>query len=152
MSAGFDQSAELTLFATYATIVLLKMILMAPMTAYHRITKNVFANPEDATGHSQKDKKVIFNDPDVERVRRCHLNDLENIVPFFGLGLLYALVSGASLTVITWHYRVFVISRILHTVAYVGALPQPSRGLCFLTGLLVNVSMAVQILRNAAQF
>ncbi|XP_076152444.1 microsomal glutathione S-transferase 1-like isoform X2 [Alosa pseudoharengus] len=64
-------------FATYATIVVLKMLMMAPMTAYFRITRKAFANPEDAGVHGktpEDKKKMIKTDPDVERVRsitRC---------------------------------------------------------------------------------
>ncbi|XP_784976.3 microsomal glutathione S-transferase 1 [Strongylocentrotus purpuratus] len=139
-------SEELSSFAIYASAVMVKMVLMSPLTAYTRLTRKVFANQEDMVG--LKDKKPVFDNPTVERVRRCHLNDLENIVPFFGLGLLYAFTSGASTTTIVWHYRIFVASRFLHTIAYIGALPQPSRALSFFAGLIVNVSMAVQIIMN----
>ena len=78
---------------------------------------------------------------------RCHRNDLENIVPFLALGLLYAFASGASLTTVVWHYRVFVISRVLHTVFYLAAM-QPGRGFCYMLGAIVNISMGVQLLMN----
>ncbi|XP_071500073.1 microsomal glutathione S-transferase 1-like [Diadema antillarum] len=138
-------SKELSYFVTYGSIVLLKMVIMSPITGFLRVTRKVFANPEDTVGQNVK---VIMNDPDVERARRCHLNDLENIVPFFGLGLLYALFSGASISTLLWHYRIFTVSRLLHTIVYLNAIPQPSRALCFATGLAVNISMGVQILMN----
>nr|AFO69977.1 GST-like protein [Strongylocentrotus droebachiensis] len=122
------------------------MVVLSPLTGYFRHQGNVFSNPEDMGSLKEKDKKPIFDDPMVERVRRCHLNDLENIVPFIALGLLFALTSGASTTTIVWHYRIFVVARLLHTIAYIGALPQPSRALSFFAGLVVNVSMAVQII------
>ncbi|XP_784920.3 microsomal glutathione S-transferase 1 [Strongylocentrotus purpuratus] len=146
-------SEELSCFATYASAVMVKMVLMSLLTGYMRATRKVFANREDMVGYQRlifglKDQKPVFDNPIVERVRRCHLNDLENIVPFFGLGLLYAVTSGATTTTIVWHYRIFVASRFLHTIAYIGALPQPSRALSFFAGLVVNVSMAVQIIMN----
>ncbi|XP_785095.3 microsomal glutathione S-transferase 1-like [Strongylocentrotus purpuratus] len=146
------ESEELPYFATYVSIVILKMMLLSPLTSYFRHTRNVFSNQEDMGSLKEKDKKPIFDDPEVERVRRCHRNDLENIVPFFALGLLYALTSGAATTTIVWHYRIFVASRFLHTIAYIGALPQPSRGLSFFVGFFVNVSMAVQIIMNSWNF
>ena len=79
---------------------------------------------------------------------RCQLNDIENVVPFLALGLLYALFSGAALSTVIWHYRVFVAARLLHTVVYLQAVPQPSRALCFFVGFVVNISMGVQILMN----
>ncbi|XP_073505359.1 microsomal glutathione S-transferase 1 [Phyllobates terribilis] len=78
---------------------------------------------------------------------RCHLNDLENVVPFVGVGLLYAL-SNPDLYSALLHFRVFAASRVLHTISYLIPLPQPSRALTFFVGYLVTVSMAVSTLRS----
>ncbi|XP_026218871.1 microsomal glutathione S-transferase 1 [Anabas testudineus] len=130
-------------FSTYATIVILKMLLMAPLTGYYRITRGAFANEEDV-GKSG-DKKLLRTHPDVERVRRCHQNDIENIIPFVLIGLLYSL-TGPDLGTALLHFRVFAASRIFHTISYVGALPQPSRGLSWILGMLVTFSMAYRVL------
>uniref|UniRef100_A0A8C8GFB1 Microsomal glutathione S-transferase 1 n=1 Tax=Oncorhynchus tshawytscha TaxID=74940 RepID=A0A8C8GFB1_ONCTS len=133
-------------FSTYATIVVLKMMLMSPMTAYFRFTRKCFANMED-TGMAKtpEDKKRMLRvDPDVERVRRCHQNDLENIIPFIVIGLLYTL-TGPDLSTALLHFRVFVGSRLFHTVAYILPLPQPSRAVAFLIGLVTTSSMAYQV-------
>ncbi|ROI15378.1 Microsomal glutathione S-transferase 1 [Anabarilius grahami] len=137
-------------FSTYATIVILKMMLMSLVTSYFRMTKQVFANIEDTTlvKTTEDRKKLVRLDPDVERVRRCHQNDLENIVPFVMVGLLYAL-TGPDLSTALLHFRVFVGSRIIHTVTYVMALPQPSRGLVFGVGLFATLSMAYRVLTTA---
>ncbi|KAG7236819.1 hypothetical protein INR49_000196 [Caranx melampygus] len=114
-------------FTTYATIV-------------------VFANLEDTKFVSAaEDKKLVRTDADVERVRRCHQNDLENIIPFVVIGLLYTL-TGPELSSALLHFRVFVGSRICHTIAYVCALPQPSRGLSWIVGMVVTFSMAYRVL------
>uniref|UniRef100_A0A3B4TL57 Microsomal glutathione S-transferase 1.1 n=1 Tax=Seriola dumerili TaxID=41447 RepID=A0A3B4TL57_SERDU len=64
-------SQVLQSFATYATIVVLKMMLMSPLTSYFRLTRKVFANLEDTKFvSSAEDKKLVRTDPDVERVRR----------------------------------------------------------------------------------
>ncbi|NXD10558.1 MGST1 transferase, partial [Nothocercus nigrocapillus] len=124
-------------YATYATIVLLKMMLMS-----------AFVNPEDVPfGKTEAGKKYLRTDPDVERVRRNHLNDLENIVPFFAIGLLYAL-SGPELSTALLHFRIFTGARILHTIAYLTPLPQPSRGLTWAVGYVVTVSMAYKVLKT----
>lgn len=146
--ANLIDSEVLQAFITYATIVLLKMLLMAPMTAYFRITRKAFANPEDAGSHGktpEDKKKMLRTDADVERVRRCHQNDLENIIPFVLIGLLFAL-TGPELSMALLHFRVFVGSRFIHTVAYVLALPQPSRGLSWIVGMLTTLSMAYRVL------
>jgi len=77
---------------------------------------------------------------------RCHRNDLENVLPFVLIGLLYVLTS-PSVTVATWHFRAFGCFRLLHSLFYLSATPQPSRGLCFMVGFIVNVSMAVQVIK-----
>ncbi|XP_078530156.1 microsomal glutathione S-transferase 1 [Lissotriton helveticus] len=134
-------------YSTYATIVLLKMMLMSLCTAYFRLTRKAFANPEDAGVHSKGEgaKKFLRTDPDVERVRRCHLNDLENIVPFIGIGLLYSL-SRPDLFTALLHFRIFAGSRIFHSISYLVPLPQPCRGLSFFAGFIVTISMAYRLL------
>ncbi|XP_070298233.1 microsomal glutathione S-transferase 1 [Salvelinus sp. IW2-2015] len=76
---------------------------------------------------------------------RCHQNDLENIIPFVVIGLLYTL-TGPDLSTALLHFRVFVVSRLFHTVAYVLPLPQPSRGLAWMVGMGATFSMAYRVL------
>ncbi|KAK5876764.1 hypothetical protein CesoFtcFv8_026087 [Champsocephalus esox] len=133
-------------FTTYAVIVVVKMLLMAPLTAFYRITRGAFANEEDvARKPAEERKKLLRSHPDVERVRRCHQNDIETIIPFVLVGLLYAL-TGPVLSAALLHFRIFVGSRICHTISYLFSLPQPSRGLSWLIGLLVNFSMSYSVL------
>ncbi|NXF10362.1 MGST1 transferase, partial [Smithornis capensis] len=135
-------------YATYTAIVLLKMMLMSLLTAYFRVTRKAFVNPEDTAsfGKGESAKKYLRTDADVERVRRTHLNDLENIVPFVGIGLLYAL-SGPELGTALLHFRIFAGARILHTLAYLIPLPQPGRGLSWVAGYAVTLSMAYRVLQ-----
>ncbi|NXG59739.1 MGST1 transferase, partial [Hemiprocne comata] len=137
-------------YATYATIVLLKMMSMSLITAYFRLTRKAFVNPEDVAsfGKDENAKKYLRTDQDVERVRRGHLNDLENIVPFLGIGLLYAL-SGPELSTALLHFRIFTGARITHTFAYLIPLPQPGRGLSWAVGYAVTISMAYKVLKTA---
>nr|BAS29961.1 microsomal glutathione S-transferase 1 [Cyprinus carpio] len=123
-------------FSKYATIVVLKMMFMAPLTGYFRITRK-----EDR-------KKMLQTNPDVERVRRCHQNDLENIISFVVIGLLYAF-TGPDLSTALLHFQVFVGSRFIHTVSYLLALPQPSRGLSWVVGIITTFSMAYRVLTTA---
>ncbi|XP_010791868.1 microsomal glutathione S-transferase 1 [Notothenia coriiceps] len=133
-------------FTTYAVIVVVKMLLMAPLTAFYRFTRGAFANEEDvARKPAEERKKLLRNHPDVERVRRCHQNDIETIIPFVLVGLLYTL-TGPVLSAALLHFRIFAGSRICHTIAYLFPLPQPSRGLSWVVGLLVNFSMSYSVL------
>ncbi|XP_053410802.1 microsomal glutathione S-transferase 1 isoform X2 [Nycticebus coucang] len=58
-------------FASYTTIVLSKMMFMSTATAFYRMTKKVFANPEDCAGFGKGEnaKKYLRTDDRVERVR-----------------------------------------------------------------------------------
>ncbi|MEQ2212889.1 Microsomal glutathione S-transferase 1, partial [Xenoophorus captivus] len=76
---------------------------------------------------------------------RCHYNDLENIIPFFFIGLLYAL-SGPELSSALLHFRIFTAARIFHSFAYILVLPQPSRAISYFLGMLVTFSMAYSLL------
>ncbi|CAF0874347.1 unnamed protein product [Didymodactylos carnosus] len=107
---------------------------------------SAFANPEDTLGLFGTPKgQLTLADPDVERVRRNHLNDIENIIPFVLIGIFYVAIN-PNPYVALWHFRVFFLSRIIHTIAYQTPLPQPSRAMSFLVGLVTTVSMAIQVL------
>jgi len=80
----------------------------------------------------------------VERVRRAHQNDVENIPVFLAVGLLFAL-SGGSPTVAWWVFVVFTASRLLHTVFYLAAL-QPWRSAIFAVGSVALGVMPVLLI------
>ncbi|KAL4089768.1 hypothetical protein QTP88_024739 [Uroleucon formosanum] len=130
----------------YTAILVLKVLAMAPLTARQRFAKLVFANPEDAKMNSKS--KVKYDDVDVERVRRAHLNDLENIPLFFFVCYGY-LLTMPNVYIATNLIRLFVASRIIHTIVYaVVVLPQPMRGLSWFAGFATTVYMAVQVVLN----
>merc|ERR1712150_411323 len=81
-------------FAFYAAIVVVKMLFMSFLTARQRFGTSTFISSEDIVGQEKKGFKTGVNE-DVERVRRAHLNDMENILPFFCLGLLYIFTNPA---------------------------------------------------------
>lgn len=69
---------------------------------------------------------------------------MENIFPFALLGLLYIGTDPVYTTGILC-FRVFTGARLLHTIVYLGEIPQPSRAIMFGIALTVNVYMAVAI-------
>ncbi|XP_070610409.1 microsomal glutathione S-transferase 1 [Erythrolamprus reginae] len=134
-------------FIRYAVVVVVKMMLMSAITGFTRMKKKAFANPEDTSsfGKGENAKKFLRTDPDVERIRRTHLNDLENIIPFLFAGFFYSL-SGVNLSTALLHFRIFTGSRIFHTIAYLVPLPQPCRGLAWMAGYLVTFSMMYRVI------
>ncbi|XP_041973587.1 microsomal glutathione S-transferase 1-like [Aricia agestis] len=134
-------------YLVYSGVLSLKVLAMAFLTAKQRYKKKVFANEEDA----KSAKGVVkLNDPDVERVRRAHLNDLENIPAFWILGALYVTTS-PSPWLATTLFRVFTASRIVHTIVYaVKPLPQPARALAFMFPMGIMWYMGVTVIMHYA--
>lgn len=122
-------------FLFYSVGSITKMMIMSLLTGRQRFAKLVnidqrkktdtrfvflfkaFANPEDIIIGDRKTIKPTLLDPDVERVRRNHLNDIENILPFVLIGFGYV-ACNPSVDIALWHFRLFFFSRILHTLAY----------------------------------
>nr|XP_019558614.2 microsomal glutathione S-transferase 1-like [Aedes albopictus] len=130
-------------YAFWSVILVAKMLLMSLFTTMTRFRKMAFINPEDVKSISPKLKAKV-DDPDVERVRRAHRNDLENILPFFVVAFLY-LLTNPDPWLATQLIRVAVAGRIVHSLVYaVMPVPQPARLFSFGATLLVTVYMVVQ--------
>ncbi|XP_065336469.1 microsomal glutathione S-transferase 1-like [Cloeon dipterum] len=147
----FEQSKDnadnalLALYAINAVTLIIKMFWVTTLTSKTRISKKVYANTEDA---KISKGKVVLNDPDVERVRRAHLNDLENIPSFLIVSFLYILTnpSYGLAFILFWG---FTLARIAHTVVYaVRPKPQPARAISFGVGLAITFYMSVRVLRH----
>ncbi|XP_041766086.1 microsomal glutathione S-transferase 1-like isoform X1 [Anopheles merus] len=135
--------AALRSYIFWSSVLVMKMLFMSPLTSLNRIRKMAFASPEDTRMIS---KKLVpkYDDPDVERVRRAHQNDLENILPFFVIGFLYLLTNPAPWLAINL-YRLVAASRILHTIVYaVVVIPQPARFLAFVGAMMPTAYMTLQ--------
>jgi glutathione S-transferase len=79
-------------------------------------------------------------DPDVERARRIHQNDLENGLPFALVGFVYALTGPSAAG--TWIcFAGFPLARILHTFFYARGL-MPHRTIAYMIGFFVTAWMA----------
>uniref|UniRef100_A0A182W8W2 Microsomal glutathione S-transferase 1 n=1 Tax=Anopheles minimus TaxID=112268 RepID=A0A182W8W2_9DIPT len=142
MSQVFGQ-VEPAVFQAYAfwvAVLGLKMLLMSVLTGLQRGSKKVFANPEDVTPGG----KLKYDDPDVERVRRAHLNDMENILPYFIISFLY-MFTNPSVTVAVNLFRLVAVVRICHTVFHVFIPVHKFRGMAWATGFFTTVFMGVMI-------
>lgn len=74
----------LRVYITWGGLLLIKMLIMSFLTIFNRIRKGAVENPEDVQNSNFEIKK----DEDVERIRRAHLNDLENVPPFLLAALM----------------------------------------------------------------
>ncbi|XP_026763966.2 microsomal glutathione S-transferase 1-like [Galleria mellonella] len=134
-------------YIVYSAILALKLLFISILTALARMTRNVFANPEDAV---LTKGKVKFDDQVVERKRRAHLNDLENIPAFWVLGALYV-TTGPAVAWAQLLFRAFTLGRILHTIVYaIIPLPQPARVIAFGVPFAINIYIGVQVILHYA--
>ena len=140
---------ENPVFVTYvlaATLMILKVMGQGWITVY-RMMKigGGFLNPEDAAkGLANLKPRPGQLDPDdyVERSRRMHHNDLENIPMFLIAGLLFVWTQPSLLVAQVLLYG-FVATRLAHFWAYVTAKPHEVRATFFSIGSLIIIGMAV---------
>jgi glutathione S-transferase len=127
------------------TLLILGLQSMSNYTSVLRVTRSVYANPED---YAQKRLAPPAPSPAasaaaelLERSRRMHLNQLENVVPFLVLSLLYALTQPghALFAGLLWS---FLIARVIYTGFYAFGL-QPHRTVAYTVGVLIQVSIAL---------
>lgn len=139
---------EIAGFRTYAiagSIVALHLVALALWTGTVRAMRKVFVNPEDAKLF--KGDQGEADHADVARVRRAHANLLENAVPFFVVGALYAMTNPSAVGAQAYLFT-FVGARLLHTGFYLWGR-QPFRTMMFAVGVLAIIGMAVHVLRFA---
>ncbi|XP_026283143.1 microsomal glutathione S-transferase 1-like [Frankliniella occidentalis] len=136
-------------YVFYSGVLVLKMLGTTLLVVRQRFAKKVVMNPED---RMDKNSKVLptGGDPDVERPRRAHMNDLENIPAFWVTGLLYCLTNPAPALAVNL-FRAYTAARIMHTIVYaVVPLPQPSRIIVFVVGVTITTYMAISTIIHFA--
>ena len=139
MSDAVLANPALRLFAIVSLILVLKMAAVGVYTSTLRIGRKVYATPEDYALQGMQAKAV--GDADIERIRRAHQNDLENILPFFVVGFFFALIRPPLLAAEIFFIG-FALARILHSVFYIRAM-QPHRTIAFSAGSLLSGVMLV---------
>ncbi|MCA9297982.1 MAG: MAPEG family protein [Phycisphaerales bacterium] len=130
-------------YALTSAIIVLQLLVLAGWTGAIRTMRKTFVNPEDAK--LNKGEQVDVDHPDVQRVKRAHQNLLENAVPFFAIGLCFALTK-PSVTSAQAYLWTFVGARVLHSVFYLWG-KQPFRTLTFAVGVASTIGMAYHVIR-----
>jgi microsomal prostaglandin-E synthase 1 len=140
-----DPNSNPVLHAYVATCVILglNLLVLANNTALTRAFSNEVVNPEDTRLNSGALVVYDAGNDRTARYRRAHRNALENIPLFLVTGLLLPVV-GVSLPVALGLYGVFVVSRVVHSVAYVRQL-QPWRTASFAIGALTQIVLLVVV-------
>jgi uncharacterized MAPEG superfamily protein len=137
--AGLLDALPIRLYALCALLLVLKMMAVGVATSWLRLRRRVFASPEDYRLQSLEPSGR--RDPDVERARRAHRNDLENVLPFLAVGPIYALTdpspAGAWLCFVG-----FTTARILHSVFYLREM-MPHRTMAYTVGFALLLWMVL---------
>jgi glutathione S-transferase len=142
-----EVSLQNPVFATYvvaACLMILKAIAMSWLTVARMMGASAgFRSPEDAKktpiNPNPKPGQVGPNEA-VDRIRRIHLNDLENIPFFLVAGLLYVLTA-PPLLLAQWLFYGYVVSRLLHFLAYLTAQIHEVRATLWTIGSLILIYM-----------
>jgi glutathione S-transferase len=136
------------LFATYvvaATLLILKMASMSWLTVARMMRANGgFRSPEDLKKTALNPKPSptqIDKVEDVERVRRVHSNDIENIPIVLVVGFLFVFTEPSLLLARILLFG-YVATRLLHSAAYLTARTHDTRALLWTPGSLIMIFMA----------
>jgi len=133
-------------FAFHAGLLAVKTLCMTGLTIRMRFKKKNPISREDAA--LRKAEKIgIGQDDDVERIRRAHQNDIENVFPFLTLGFVY-LFTNPSIITAKLLFRIFSAARLIHTVVYVNEGSVPTRMAAFFTGIGINMYLGGSILNH----
>lgn len=135
-------------FATYAVaagLMILKGASMAWLTVLRMMQeKGGFRAPEDLKKtplNPEPSPQQLQPNERVERVRRIHMNDLENIPFFLTAGLLFVLTD-PSLTLARALLYGYVVTRALHFIAYFTGRTHDLRASLWTPGSLIILYMA----------
>ena len=140
------------LMATYAiaaSLMILKVVAMSWLTVVRMMqAKGGYRSPEDLRKtplNPDPDPKQLLPDERVERIRRIHMNDLENVPFFLVAGFLFILTEPSLLLAQVLLYG-YVVSRLLHFSAYLGARTHDTRATLWTVGSLILVGMSLRVL------
>jgi glutathione S-transferase len=145
------------LFATYviaASLMILKAVSMSWLTVARMMqVKGGYRAPEDlrktALNPDPRPEQLAPDDR-VDRIRRIQLNDLENLPYFLVAGFLFVLTA-PSLWLARGLLYGYVLSRLLHFAAYLGARNHETRATFWTIGSLILIFMTCWSLVAALQ-
>lgn len=139
-------------FVTYliaSALCVLKVMGQGWMTVYRMMkVKAGWASPEDLRPgliNTAPDPAQLEVNDYVDRSRRMHRNDLENIPAFWAAGLIFVAVA-PPLWLAQWLLYGFVAARAAHAVAYATARSHEVRATFYTIGSVIVMAMAVYAL------
>jgi len=140
-------SLQNPLFATYAIaacLMILKAVAMSWLTVVRMMqVKGGYRAPEDLRKtalNPEPNPAQLAPDDRVDRIRRIQLNDLENLPYFLVAGFLFVLTEPSLMLARVLLYG-YVLSRLLHFAAYLGARNHETRATFWTVGSLILIFM-----------
>jgi uncharacterized MAPEG superfamily protein len=145
-------SMENPIFVAYAiaaALMVLKIMGQGWMTVVLMTRTDAgLVSPEDlrrTVANKNPRPEQLEPHPDVERSRRMHRNDLENIPAFLASGLLFVTVE-PPFWIAALLFAMFVLARLAHTVAYATAQNHEVRAAFYSVGSIAVIIMALWVL------
>jgi glutathione S-transferase len=133
-------------------LMILKAVSMSWLTVVRMMQeKGGFRSPEDLRRtplNPNPDPRQLERNERVDRIRRIHMNDLENLPFFLAAGFLYVL-TGPSLLMARVLLFGYVVSRLAHFAAYLSARTHDTRATLWTVGSLIIVFMTCRVLLAA---
>ncbi|WP_334068202.1 MAPEG family protein [Nereida ignava] len=143
------QNPVFLVYTVAASLMVLKVMGQGWMTVYRMLKVNGgWASPEDLRpGMINKDPNASQLDANdyVERSRRMHRNDLENIPAFWISGFLFVLAEPSLILAQVLLYG-FVVARLMHSTAYATQRSHELRATFYTLGSVIVVLMALYTL------
>ena len=139
-------------YAIAAAVMIVKMMSQGWITVFRMARVNGgFRNPEDARksfANPNPSPEQLLPNEYVERSRRMHANDVENIPLFLIAGLLYVCTS-PSLGLSIGLFSTYVVSRLAHFLVVLTHRSHEARALFWTIGSVVVYIMAAAIIWHA---
>ncbi|MEX1035719.1 MAG: MAPEG family protein [Sneathiella sp.] len=143
---------ENPVFAAYAiaaSLMVLKIMGQGWVTVYRMMKSDSgLVSPEDLQvgpfNKNPRPEQLEKNDY-VDRSRRMHRNDLENIPAFLVAGLLLV-TTGPDLLLAQILFYGFVVARLLHAIVYATRQTHEVRATFYTIGSVIVIYMAVHVL------
>jgi len=142
-----DFNFQNPIFTTYviaACLMILKAVAMSWLTVVRMVGANGgFRNPEDMMKtpmNPNPNANQTAPHESVERIRRIHLNVLENVPFFLVAGLLFVLTQ-PPLWLAQLLFYGYVVSRVLHFIAYITAQIHEIRATFWSIGSFILIYM-----------
>lgn len=149
MSAMILEDPVWTSYAIVSALMVIKVMGQGWMTVYRMMRVNGgYASPEDLRPgalNRKPDPTQLETNEYVDRSRRMHRNDLENIPAFWVAGLLFAMTGPAPWLAQTLFYG-FAAARLAHFRAYAGGYSHEVRAVFYTIGSLIVIYMAAHVL------